>query len=46
MKSIFFIHKKLLKNNKAANYKVLDMQVKKSVANVGARAARPQILGW
>ena len=29
MKSIFFIHKNLLKNNKAANYKVLDIQVKK-----------------
>ena len=29
MKSIFFIHKKLLKNNKAANYKVQIMQVKK-----------------
>ena len=46
MKSIFFIHKNLLKNNKAANYKVLDMQVKKSVANVGTRAARPQKLAF
>lgn len=29
MKTLFFIHKNLLKNNKTANYKVQIMQVKK-----------------